>query len=131
MRKVLLIVTVFSVMISLFVFPSFATDGSVADAPGTDQTVIIEESASELVAHGPRSERMLSLLAGYDAGLVAGETRFTLSDSVRYVFSDVRPGWAAVATWISARIQPDLFVYLLVLFLLYSIIGGYRRVKND
>ena len=118
MRKAIIITVAFVIMAAIMVVPCFATDEGAPED-------------TQIVAHGPRSERMLSLLAGYEANLVAGETRFTLSDTIRYVFSDVLPGWASVAVWIGDRIQPDLFVYLCAMVVIYSIVGGYRHVNRD
>lgn len=140
MRKMLSIVIVFTAMVSLFVFPSFAADGVVAEDPtdvqdsSTEGLVsdapVIEDLTPEITAHGPRSERMKDLLADYESGLWRGD-RITMADSIQVIFSDVLPGWASVAVWIGDRIQPDLFVYLCAMVVIYSIVGGYRHVNRD
>ena len=137
MRKILSIVTVFMVMISLCVFPSFASDDAASSEDlSTDQsteseTPAVEDPISELTAHGPRSERMKDLLAGYESGLIAGETRYTMSDSIERVFTDVFPGWANVAVWLADRVNADVFVYLCVMVIIFSVIGGYKYVDGE
>ena len=136
MRKILSIVTVFMVMITLCVFPSFATDGDVAETPATDQNAssedyVAEDPVPEFTAHGPKSQRMKDLLDGLAEGSVAGGIRYTMSDAIEHVFTDVFPGWANVAVWLADRVNADVFVYLCVMVIIFSVTGGYKYVNNE
>ena len=126
MRRILLFAFAFTVMVSLCVFPSFATDQTDEVTETTDQSSASGEATPELV---PRSERMAALLASYEAGEY-GHIRLNMSDSIEYIFSDVLPGWASVAVWIGDQIKPDLFVYLGAMYLIFLLVGGNRRAKE-
>ena len=124
MRKILCIVTVFSVMVSLLVFPSSAVEDPVPDVP------VPELTEPELVAHGIRSQRMQDYVDSVERGS-RSEYRHTMTGAFREIFTDLLPAMAAVALWVSDRIQADLIVYLMALALLYYIVGGKRRVREN
>ena len=129
MRKILCIVTVFSVMVSLLVFPSSAVEDPVPDVPVPELTEP-ELTEPELVAHGIRSQRMQDYVDSVERGS-RSEYRHTMTGAFREIFTDLLPAMAAVALWVSDRIQADLIVYLMALALLYYIVGGKRRVREN
>ncbi|MBO5109382.1 MAG: hypothetical protein J6D21_01575 [Clostridia bacterium] len=91
---------------------------------------VVEDPTISVQIHGTRSQRLKDYIADVESGSMSG-IRHTMSESVEHVFTDVFPTWANAALWISDRIKPDLFVYLCVMVIIFSIVGGYKYGKNE